>query len=105
MDYAVVSIAGHQHQVKVNDLISVEGTTGKAGDKIIIDQVLFIKQNGKGSLGTPLVKNAKVEAEIIDHFRDKKVRVAKFRAKSRYRKVHGQRQHKIKLKILKISLK
>ncbi len=99
---AVVNIAGKQHLVAEGEVITTEKIEGKKGDKINFDQVLMVKDN-KLSLGTPLVKQARVKGEVVEQFKDKKIRVATYKAKSRYRRVKGHRQQKTKVKILKIT--
>jgi large subunit ribosomal protein L21 len=46
-----------------------------------------------------MVKGAKVSAELVSEGRDKKVTVIHYRAKSRYFKKRGHRQHFSKIKI------
>jgi len=103
MKYAIIKTGGKQYKVSEGDLLDIEKIEGKEKQKISFDEVLLICQDKKILIGSPLVKKAKVEAEIISQFKDKKIRVAKFRAKSRYRKVIGHRQLKTKVKVLKIS--
>ncbi|OGV89706.1 50S ribosomal protein L21, partial [Microgenomates group bacterium RBG_19FT_COMBO_39_10] len=72
--------------------------------KIIFDKILLLVDEKKKLLGQPLVKGVKVTAEIIEQFKDKKIRVATYKAKSRYRKVKGHRSQLTRIKISKISL-
>jgi len=53
-------------------------------------------------LGTPTL-SSKIKATVIDHLKGDKIRVARFKAKSRYRKVKGFRAQLTKIKILKIN--
>ena len=54
-------------------------------------------------VGKPNVDGAKVEAEVIEQGRARKVRVIKYKPKSRYRKRAGHRQMFTKVKIGAIS--
>jgi large subunit ribosomal protein L21 len=99
--YAVIQIGAKQYLVFEGQTLEIEKIEGKKGTKIALADVLLVKDK-KLSLGKPILKKAKVRAEVIDQFKDKKIRVAKFRAKSRYRLVKGHRQQKTKIKILKI---
>jgi len=99
--YAVIKTGGKQYLVTENQLLDIEKIEGKIDDKIFFDKVLLIKDK-KLSIGEPQLK-AKVKAEIVEQFKDKKIRVATYKAKSRYRRVKGHRHQKTKVKILKIS--
>lgn len=103
MKYAVIEINGKQHQVSEDDEIEVDKIEGDKGKKITFDKVLLIVNDKKKKIGTPLVKGAKVTAEILDQFKGKKIRVATYKAKSRYRRVIGHRSQLTKIKIKKIT--
>lgn len=103
--YAVVDIAGKQYKVEegqelVVDKISVQLSAGSA--QIAFDNVMLVVDGDKTRVGSPTVKGAKVEALVLGQERGDKVRVVKFKAKSRYRKVRGFRSSKSRVKIVKI---
>ena len=64
----------------------------EAGESVEFNQVLFLNKNGEAKIGAPLVKGAKVKATIVQHGRDKKVIVFKYKPKIRYRRKRGHRQ-------------
>ncbi|HUV46769.1 MAG TPA: 50S ribosomal protein L21 [Candidatus Bathyarchaeia archaeon] len=99
---AVIQTGGKQYLVAEGESLKIEKIEGKAKDEIIFDEVLLIKTD-KLKIGMPQVTGARVQAEILDQTKEKKIRVSKFRAKSRYRRVKGHRQLKTIIKILKIS--
>lgn len=80
----------------------VEKLSGPKDGKVSFDEVLAIGGD-KLSLGTPFLEKAKVTGKIIENFRDKKIRVVKFKSKSRYLRTSGHRQEKTKLLIEKIA--
>lgn len=98
--YAVIQLGSHQYLISENQLIEVEKIPGKKGSVLTFGKAMLLKDK-KIALGAPEIK-VKIKAEIVDQFKDKKIKVAKFRAKSRYRRVKGHRQEKTKIKILKI---
>ncbi|HUV42403.1 MAG TPA: 50S ribosomal protein L21 [Patescibacteria group bacterium] len=104
MKYAVIEINNRQHKVTEGEELAVDKLEGKKGEKLTFDKVLLLIDEKKRFIGQPLVKGAKVTAEIIEQFKDKKIRVATYKAKSRYRKVKGHRSQLTKIKINKISL-
>ena len=99
--YAVIKTGGKQYLVTEGQVLDIEKINGKKEDKISFDEVLLVKDK-KVSIGKPQLK-AEVKAEIVEQFKDKKIRVATYKAKSRYRRVKGHRQQKTKVKILKIT--
>ncbi len=103
MTYAIIDFQGHQYQVKEEQELIIDRLKEKEGSEIEIDNILLINENGKIKIGTPLVKGAKVTAKVLEHFKGKKIRVATYKAKSRYRRVKGFRPYLTKIKIKKIK--
>ncbi len=101
--YAIIKLAGKQFKVSEGDVFVIDRVKTKPGEKLTVDEVLLIKDDDELQVGTPTVKDAQVELEVEEEFRAKKIRVAKYKAKSRYRRVRGHRQHKSKVKVLSIS--
>ncbi len=100
--YAIVRSGGKQYLVKEGQVVSVEKTQTK--DKTSIDlETLLIAKDGSVTIGKPVVEKAKVSAKVIEDFRDKKIRVVKYKSKSRYLRTTGHRQTKTKLQIEKIT--
>ncbi|KKS80090.1 MAG: 50S ribosomal protein L21 [Candidatus Beckwithbacteria bacterium GW2011_GWA2_43_10] len=105
MIYAIIKTGGKQYKVVEGETLKLEKLPGKPKEKIAFKEVLLLVDEKKVHLGQPIVKNAVVSGEIIEQSKDKKIRVAKFKAKSRYRRVHGHRQEITLVKIVKISVK
>ena len=102
--YAIVTVGGQQYQVAVGEEIDVLGLGDKKeGEKVSFDKVLLAK-NKEVKIGQPLLAKASVEAEVLNQFRGEKVRVATYRAKSRYRRVKGFRPDLTRVKILSINV-
>ena len=102
MKYSIVKISGKQYKVSEGDTIEVNKLEGKPKTKLEFNEVLLLVDDKKVSIGQPTVKGAKVTAEIVEQFKGEKIRVAKFKSKSRYRKVQGHRQQLTKIIIKKI---
>lgn len=96
---AVIQTGGKQYLVSEGDVLSVEKLPESKGGKVSFDSVLLVDDGSKATVGSPMVKGAKVSAEIIEEGRDKKVTVIHYRAKSRYFKKRGHRQPFTKVKI------
>ena len=54
-------------------------------------------------IGTPVVEGAKVVAEVLEHGREKKIRVFKMKRRKTYRRTKGHRQHFTQLRITAIQ--
>ena len=99
--FAVIKTGGKQYKVTEGETLNVEKlATGK--DKITFEEILLISQDGKIQLGTPFVPGAKVAANVLGIVKDKKVKVVKFKSKSKYLKTKGHRQQKTRILIEKI---
>lgn len=105
MKFAVIQTGGKQYKVSKDELVSVEKMKGeyKVGDKISFDKVLLVDDGKNTTIGTPYIKDASVEAELIQIGRTRKVLVVKYKQKSRYLKRNGHRQPFFKVKILDIK--
>ena len=105
MSFAVIKTGGKQYKVAVGDTITIEKIPGefKVGDKIIFDQVLLVDNGKDTSIGTPFIKDAKVESDFISAGTNKKVIVLRFKQKSRYLKKNGHKQPNVKVKITAIK--
>ena len=102
---AIISLLGKQYLISENDEILTNKIEGKKGEKINISDVLLISDNDKIILGKPKIKDAEVKAEILETKKGEKIRVLKFKAKKRYKRVIGFRPIVSKLKISKILFK
>jgi large subunit ribosomal protein L21 len=95
--YAVIKLGGKQFIVSEGDIFTLERQDG-----LNID-VLLVSENGKLSVGEPFLTDIKVEAEILGEEKSRTLRVARFRAKSRHRRVYGHRQPLSRVKIISIG--
>lgn len=103
MKYAVVKIGGTQYRVAEGDEVIVDKLSDKEKKKLELPEVLLFIDDKEVKIGSPLVKGAKVAATILENFKGEKIRVATYKAKSRYRRVKGFRPCLAKIKIDKIS--
>lgn len=90
--YAVIQLAGKQFTVSAGDTITSDRMTVEPDKTVEIADVLLYVDGDNRQIGTPLVKGAKVTLKALDHTKGDKIRVATYKAKSKYRKVKGHRQ-------------
>lgn len=100
--YAVIKTGGKQYKVSAGDLLKVEKLAGLVGDTIEISEVLMVG-GAEVKIGTPLLPNAKVTAQIVEQGKDKKILVFKSKRRKNYRKKYGHRQPLTRLKITNIE--
>ena len=103
MNYAVIKTSGKQYVVKPNEAFTTDKGEGNTGDKISFEQILLVVDGEKAKLGNPFVSGFKVEGKIVEQKLGDKVRVAKYKSKSRYRKVKGFRANLTEIMIESIS--
>lgn len=103
MKYAVIKIKGRQYKVRENEELDIDNLQLKEGDKLKIDDVLMLVDENKTEIGQPVLSNVSVEASVVKNYRGEKIRVATYKAKSRYRRVIGFRHSLSKIRIEKIG--
>jgi large subunit ribosomal protein L21 len=92
MSYAIIQLQGKQHRVSVGDQLTVDRLENDDNTKLIVTDVLLTNVDDKVTVGAPFVKNASVELQVIEKTKGEKIRVYKYKSKSRYRKTRGHRQ-------------
>lgn len=99
---AIFESGGKQYLVSVGDKVQVEKLEAEEGNNVTFDQVLFTSTGTDAKVGKPLVSGATVTAKVLKQGRAKKVHILKYRAKSKYRRKQGHRQHFTEVEITKI---
>ena len=102
--YAVIRAGGKQHRVEPGDTFKVEKLDGEVGSKVELKDVLMIEDDGKVTVGSPLVPEASVQATVLGQDRNKKIIVFKKKRKKQYRRTRGHRQAYTELRVEAISV-
>lgn len=98
--FAVVKITGHQYRVEEGQELLVDHVTAEK----IEPEVLLISDGDKILVGKPTVKEAKVSLKVlVAEEKGEKIRVIKYKSKSRSRKIRGFRPLYTKLLVQKIT--
>lgn len=102
--YAVVKTGGKQYRVAEGELVEVERLGGEVGATVTLDQVLLVSgdDDGQARIGTPVVEQARVTAEIVEQGLDRKIVVFKKKRRKGYKRKQGHRQRQTTLKIVEI---
>jgi large subunit ribosomal protein L21 len=100
---AVIETGGKQYTVAEGETITIEKLPRVSeGDSVEFEKVLMIAEDDTVTVGAPTIKGKKVIGKLVKEGRGKKVRVARFRAKSRYHRTYGHRQPFATVEITKI---
>ena len=101
--FAVIKTGGKQYKVSEGDVIKIEKLGDvEAGKKVSFDEVLLVDDGSTAKVGSPTIKGAKVEGEVMQQGRHKKVIAVRYKSKSNYFKRYGHRQPFTEVKITKI---
>lgn len=103
--YAVVKTGGKQYRVAEGELVDVERLGGDVGATVTLNEVLLVSGDGgdEASIGTPLVPQAQVTAEIVEQGLAKKIIVFKKKRRKGYKRKQGHRQMQTTLRITEIQ--
>jgi large subunit ribosomal protein L21 len=87
--FAVMKTGGKQYRVTQGDVLRVEKIAAEAGDTVQFNDVLMVG----GTVGTPTVAGAGVQAEVIDQIKGPKtLKFVKRRRKHGSQRTRGHRQ-------------
>jgi large subunit ribosomal protein L21 len=100
--FAVIKTGGKQYVVKEGDVLDVEKIAAEAGETVTFNQVLLIEDGNQTLIGTPLLENAVVLAEVMKNFKGEKILVFKKKRRKQFRRTRGHRQPLTEVKIGKI---
>jgi large subunit ribosomal protein L21 len=101
--FAIIQSGGRQVKVTPGSVITVDHVTAEAGEKVTIDQVLFLEKDGGEILaGAPFVANAKVLGVIDGEPRGPKIRVFKKKRRKGMRRTKGHRSTYTRIRVTDI---
>ena len=106
MSFAIIQTGGKQYKVKASEILKIEQLENlKPESKIEFKEILAYGNDKTIEVGNPLVKGAKVEAELLKNGKNKTVLVFKKRRRKNSRRKNGHRQLFSLVKIKKIFSK
>ena len=101
--YAVVKTGGKQYRVQKEDVVLVERLNVNDGDQLVLNDVLMLGDGKKVTLGTPLINDAAVMAQVIRQTRGPKITMIYKRRRKNSRRKQGHKQDLTLLKIIDIA--
>jgi large subunit ribosomal protein L21 len=103
--YAIVEIAGQQFKVEEGRKIFVHRLEAEIGSDVEFEKVLLIDDDGKITVGEPVVTGFVVDGHVLNHVKGDKVIVFKKKRKKGYRVKNGHRQKLTQVEIVSIAPK
>ncbi len=97
--YALVEIKGKQYKAEKGAVLTVDRFENPNGEALEFDRVLLVTDGEKTTVGAPYVSGVKVKAVVEDSFKDKKVKILKFKRRKNYLRQNGHRQQYTRLKV------
>jgi len=105
MSFAVIKTGGKQYKVKASEILKIEKLDKETSSKIEFNEVLAYGNDKSIEIGSPIIKGAKVEAELIKNGKNRTVLIFKKRRRKNSRRKNGHRQRYSLIKINKIFAK
>ena len=105
MSFAIFKTGGKQYKVRTSEILKIEKIGNLEGKKIEFNEILAYGNKENVELGSPIIKGAKVEAELLKNSKERTVLIFKKRRRKNSRKKYGHRQPFTLIKINKIFSK
>ena len=106
MSYAIIQTGGKQYKVRSGQILKIEKLPiSKPDTKIEFKDVLAYGDDKIIELGTPMIKDSKVEANLIKNSKNRTVLIFKKRRRQNSRRKNGHRQKYSLVRINKIFSK
>lgn len=100
---AVIKTGGKQYIISPGDKIKIEKINTPIGEEVVFSEILLvIDDEGAVKIGNPIIEKVSVTAKVLEHDKEKKVTILKYRPKKRYQKKMGHRQPYTEIEILKV---
>ena len=101
--FAILKTGGKQYKVAKEEKLLIEKIDGNIGDEVVFNDIIMINDNGKTEIGSPLVKDAAVVAEVVKQTRGPKITIIYKRRRKNSRRKQGHKQDLTLVKIKNIA--
>jgi large subunit ribosomal protein L21 len=101
--YAVIKTGGKQYKVSQGEVLHVERLPYEVGATVELKDVLMVVDNDDVKIGKPVVPNATVMAEVLEHGLGEKLLMMKKRRRKGSKVKRGHRQPYTALEVKTIS--
>ena len=105
MSFAIFKTGGKQYKVQASEILKIEKLEKPEGENIEFNEILAYGNKENIELGSPIIKGAKIEAELLSNSKERTVLVFKKRRRKNSRRKYGHRQPISLIRITKIFSK
>jgi large subunit ribosomal protein L21 len=106
MSYAIIQTGGKQYKVKSGEILKIERLeSSKLETKIEFKEILAYGDDKDIEIGSPIIKGAKVEADLVENGKNRTILIFKKRRRQNSRRKNGHRQQYSLVRISKIYSK
>jgi large subunit ribosomal protein L21 len=102
--YAIFRTGGKQFRAEPGRSLRVPALEVEPGESVSFEEVLLGAADGDVKVGLPLLKGAKITAEVVGHGKGEKIIVFKHKRRKNYRRKQGHRQKYTEVRIDEITL-
>ncbi len=102
--FAIFKACGKQYKVKEGDIVFLEKVGAEEESTVDFDEVLVYSDNNGTVIGDPVIKGAKVTAQVVKNGKNKKIYIIKYKSKKNEKRKQGHRQPYTKVQITGITL-
>ncbi len=88
----LVEILGKQFKAEKGDKLRVPYINKKIGENLTFDSILYSDDGKNKEIGKPYLKNLQMEAKLLEHGKEDKIIVFKFKRRKGYQKRNGHQQ-------------
>jgi large subunit ribosomal protein L21 len=104
MSYAIFVSGGQQFRAEPGRTIQVPLLEAEPGATVTFDRILLTSDGKKVQAGQPVVRGAKVTAEVVRHGKGPKIKIYRFARRAGYRRHAGHRQPFTEVKIADVTI-
>ena len=97
---ALIKILGKQYKVKKGDKLRIPYIDKKIGEKLTFDNIMYTDDGKTKKIGKPYIEDLQVEAKLLEHGKEDKIIVFKFKRRKGYQRRNG---HKQRFSLIEIS--
>ena len=102
--YAIFRALGKQFRAEKGKTVRVPLMDAAPGSKVTFDEVLLSSDGETIKAGTPLIKGAKVVAEVVGEGKEPKIYVWRFKRRKNVRRKTGHRQKFTEVRITDVKV-
>ena len=106
MSYAIIQTGGKQYKVRAGEILKIERLEdSKVETKIEFKEILAYGDDKTIEVGSPVVKGAKVEADLVENGKNRTILIFKKRRRQNSRRKNGHRPQYSLIRITNIFSK